>query len=120
MLIFVPCPCSERSAPLRSAQAVVAKPSKPSGSKLPSRGKKTPKNSPRWIHRERKRCRALFGRSSALSLSPPGPQSLRSGSLKTSKIVAVAQTKLTFIRPTQSGTLKRGKSHDLMGFPPPP
>lgn len=45
-----------------------------------------------------------------LSSPSPGPPSLRSGSVKTSKIVAVAQTKLTFIKPTQSGILKTENS----------
>ncbi|TNM88126.1 hypothetical protein fugu_006347, partial [Takifugu bimaculatus] len=65
---------SERSTAtpsLRSVQAAGANPSKPPGSKFPSRG-------------------------------PQSSKSSRAASVKTSKIVAVAQSKLSFIKPTQN------------------
>ncbi|XP_029684054.1 abnormal spindle-like microcephaly-associated protein isoform X2 [Takifugu rubripes] len=80
VVVCKPEPCrparksSERSTAtpsLRSVQAAGANPSKPPGSRFPSRG-------------------------------PQSSKSSRAASVKTSKIVAVAQSKLSFIKPTQN------------------
>lgn len=62
---------------------------------------------------------ADFWRNSGLFLflGPQSSKSSRAASVKTSKIVAVAQSKLSFIKPTQNGTPKKKIPHNMYPLP---
>lgn len=90
--------------------------SKLSSSKLSSRGTKTHEFSLQETC-DKFQSQLIFGETGIFSFFFLGPQSLKSSavsSVKTSKIVAVAQSKLTFIKPKQNGI--SNKKNNIMYF----